>query len=252
MNVSDFCIVLPALNEENSLPGLILNLRRIFSRSQIILADDGSRDSTSKVAQQLGIRVIRNRTNRGKGYILRCVFAIILQKFPRFKWVITVDADGQHHHRDITRFFQTIAQLPEVEIIIGKRDFSQMPPLNQISNKLTSKWSNYWLDWNLNDLQCGFRCYSTKALRHILNYGLTRNKFDLETEILLVAWLLNLKIVDIPVRTIYPNNRRNSRVRPVIDTTRWMFLIMQYGISPRFISKVWQRRHFNKILKEKC
>jgi glycosyltransferase involved in cell wall biosynthesis len=252
LNISDFFIVLPAFNEGNSLPGLILNLKRIFSRSQIILADDGSRDNSSRVARKYGIRIIRNRTNRGKGHILRNVFAIILQKFPTFKWVITLDADGQHHHGDITRFIQTIDQYPDAEIIIGRRDFNQMPSLNQISNKLTSFWSNYWLDWNLHDLQCGFRCYSAKALRHILNFGLTRNKFDLETEILLVAWLLDLEIVEIPVRTIYSRNIRKSRVQPVIDTTRWMFLIMQYGFSPHFISKVWQKQYIKKILKEKC
>ncbi|MHA2243570.1 MAG: glycosyltransferase family 2 protein [Candidatus Hodarchaeales archaeon] len=251
MKLSDFLVLIPAFNEEDTLPEVIQQLEKIFSRDQIILADDGSTDTTHLLARQLGIRIIKNRNNRGKGHILRHAFAVIIQKFPYINWVMTIDADGQHDPRDIPLFLQTIDRYPETEIILGKRDYNQMPSVNQISNKLTSNWSNYWLGWNLQDLQCGFRCYQTVALRYILKYGLTKNKFDLETEILLVAWLLNLKIIDVPVTTLYPKNRRKSRIQPVIDTTRWMLLVMQFGFSPRFVNKVWQNRYLQHLQRKR-
>ncbi len=243
----DFLVLLPAYNEEDSLPMVIHQLDEIFSRDQLILADDGSTDKTSKVAQQLGIKIIKNKNNRGKGHILRSAFTFIVQKFPTIKWVITFDTDGQHDTRDMPRFFQTVEKYPEAEIILGKRDYNQMPPINWISNKLTSTWSNYWLNWNLADLQCGFRCYQTKALRHILEYGLTSNKFDLETEVLLVAWLLDVKIIDIPITTLYPETRRKSRIKPLIDTIRWMFLVVRFAFSPSFVIKVWQTRYLRRL-----
>lgn len=242
MQKDDFLVLLPAFNEEDSLPGVIQQLDKFFSRDQLVLADDGSTDKTTKAAQQLGIRIIKNKSNRGKGHILRKAFAIIIQNFPNVKWIITFDTDGQHDARDIPRFFQTVEKYPDVGIILGKRDYDQMPPINWISNKLTSSWSNYWLNWNLPDLQCGFRCYQTKTLHHILNYGLTRNKFDLETEVLLVAWLLNAKIIDIPIATQYPKTRRKSRIRPIIDTFRWILLVVHFAFSPSFTTKVWQSR----------
>ena len=57
----------------------------------------------------------------------------------------------------------------------------EMSAFNSVSNTLTSGWCNYWLKWNLYDLQCGFRCYKTESLQKILDYGLTRKKFDFET-----------------------------------------------------------------------
>ncbi|MFX1282487.1 MAG: glycosyltransferase family 2 protein [Promethearchaeota archaeon] len=247
MKKGDFLVILPAFNEEDTLPGVIQQLDEFFSRDEIILADDGSTDKTSKIAHELGIRIIRNSNNKGKGHILRSSFAIIVQRFPNVKWIITLDADGQHDARDIPRFFQTIEKYSEAEIIIGMRDYNQMPAINWISNKLTSNWSNYWLDWNLLDLQCGFRCYQTKTLHHILQYGLKRNKFDLETEILLVAWLLNVKIIGIPIMTLYPETRRKSRIRPLIDTFRWMSLVFRFAFSPPFVNKVWQTRHLRHL-----
>ncbi|UCE12599.1 MAG: glycosyltransferase family 2 protein [Candidatus Heimdallarchaeota archaeon] len=251
MKTADFLILLPAYNEENSLSSVINQLGNLFSLDQLILADDGSTDNTSIIAKEIGIRIIRNRRNRGKGSILRSSFITIIKKFPTFKWVVTIDSDGQHDCQDIVRFLKTISLNPEVDIIVGKRDYSQMPPVNWISNKLTSRWSNYWLNWNLTDLQCGFRCYNTTALRKILNFGLKKNKFDLETEILLVAWLLDLKIVEIPIKTLYPRNRRKSRIRPVFDTMRWILLVFQYAFTLKFVNKVWQNRFLLNLRKKR-
>ncbi|UCG02050.1 MAG: glycosyltransferase family 2 protein [Candidatus Heimdallarchaeota archaeon] len=247
MGKSDFFVLLPAFNEENTLPKVIQQLLEIFSPDQIILADDGSTDNTSSIARESGIKIIRNRNNRGKGYILRNSFAIIIDKFPDVKWVLTVDADGQHDVRDIPRFIQTINHNPRVDIIVGKRDYNQMPPINWISNKITSSWSNFWLNWDLHDLQCGFRCYRTDTLRRILEIGLTKNKFDLETEILIISWILNERIIEIPIKTLYPNTRRKSRIQPVIDTFRWILLVSKFAFSLQFTTKVWQRRYLHRL-----
>ena len=246
MGRSDFIVLLPAFNEEKTIQNIIQQLGEVFSFQQIILADDGSTDNTSHIANELGISIIRNRVNRGKGHILRNAFTIILNKFPKAKWVLTIDADGQHDVQDIPLFFQTINQNSEADIIIGRRNYNQMPPLNSISNKITSKWSNFWLNWNLHDLQCGFRCYRTKILRPVLDYGLARNRFDLETEILIVSWILDAIIIEIPITTLYPNTQRKSRIQPVIDTLRWMLLIAKFAFSLQFVTHIWQRRYFRR------
>ncbi|MFX0123605.1 MAG: glycosyltransferase family 2 protein [Candidatus Hodarchaeota archaeon] len=247
MGMSDFFVLLPAFNEESTIPKVVQQLLEIFSPDQIILADDGSTDNTSSIARELGIKIIRNRNNRGKGHILRSAFAIIVKQFPNVKWVLTIDADGQHDVRDIPSFIRTINYNPRADIIVGKRDYNRMPPINWISNKLTSVWSNFWLNWDLHDLQCGFRCYRADALRRILEIGLTKNKFDLETEILIISWILNEKVIEIPIRTLYPNTRRKSRIQPLIDTFRWILLVSKYAFSHEFITHVWQRRYLRRM-----
>jgi glycosyltransferase involved in cell wall biosynthesis len=241
-------VIVPAFNEEENLAKVIEQLNNIFSLDQIILADDGSTDDSSGIARKLGINIVRNPKNYGKGYILRHTFKLIIQRFPKVKWIFTFDADGQHDHKDIPLFSSAINEDPSLGIIIGKRDYTRMPKKNWISNILTSQWCKYWLNWTISDLQCGFRCYNKEILSQILSYGLTRNKFELETEILLIAWLLNIKMKEIPINTLYIRNHRKSRIIPLLDTFRWMFLIFQYGFSLKFIQQIWYRRRFQRIL----
>ena len=127
---NDFLVLLPAFNEEKILPNVIEQLEEFFSPNQLILADDGSKDDSSKIARQLRIRIIRNRKNRGKGSILRNSFEIIINKFSNIRWVLTLDADGQHDPRDIPKFFNAIKTNPDVKIIVGKRDYKKMPAMN--------------------------------------------------------------------------------------------------------------------------
>ncbi len=116
-----------------------------------------------------------------------------------------------------------------------------MPFINRISNLLTSKWCKYWLQWDIDDLQCGFRCYNVESLRKILKHGLSCSKFDLETEILLVAWFLDIPLGQIPISTLYAKQRRRSRITPTIDTLRWIRVVSLFGFNSTFFRKAWSR-----------
>ncbi|MHA2305758.1 MAG: glycosyltransferase family 2 protein [Candidatus Hodarchaeales archaeon] len=243
MRNDDFMVLLPAYNEAENISNVILNLEKYFLPTQLLIADDGSTDTTDQITRNLGIYTIKNSHNQGKGYTLLRAFYAIIKKYPNIKWIITFDADGQHYHRDIPNFMKMARNAPEEDIIIGRRDYKYMPAFNLVSNTLTSGWCNYWLKWNLYDLQCGFRCYKTESLQKIIDFGLTRKKFDFETEILLVAWYLGMKMKEIPIKTLYPSNHRKSRIIPSIDTFRWIILILKYGFSFKFLRKIWKKRY---------
>ncbi|MCK4847547.1 MAG: hypothetical protein KAT16_00820, partial [Candidatus Heimdallarchaeota archaeon] len=64
----------------------------------------------------------------------------------------------------------------------------------------------------------------------------------LETEILLVAWFLNIGLGQIPISTHYAEQRRRSRITPTIDTLRWIRLVTRYGFIPKFFRKMLRTR----------
>ncbi len=235
-------VVIPAFNEENHIIQVIHQLIRYISMDQILVANDGSTDNTLEVIRELGARNVSIPKNQGKGFILRKSITYILQEIPSVKWIITFDADGQHDHHDIPHFLSAIQSRPEIGVFVGHRDFSKMPRSNRISNFLTSKWCKFWLRWDINDLQCGFRCYNAESLRKILKYGLLCNKFDLETEILLVAWFLDINLDQIPISTYYDKQRRRSRITPTIDTFRWIRLVTRFGFNSLFLRKMLHRQ----------
>ncbi len=245
----DFILLLLAYNEQKNLSKVIHNLKKIVSIKRLILADDGSTDNTSKIAKELGIKIIRNNRNTGKGYMLKKAFIIILKKFPHIKWIITCDADGQHHYLDVLEFLKVAENDPSIGIIVGRRNYRIMPIKNQVPNILTSKWCKYWLNWDLFDLQCGYRCYNTESLTLLLSYGLKSQKFDFETEILLISWLKNIKMTEIPIKTIYIKQHRKSKVIPTVDTIRWIILMFKFGFSLQFIQKIWLQRKMSYKIK---
>ncbi len=238
----DIIVLIPAFNEENHISEVISQMNRYITKDHIYVANDGSTDNTLSIVQELGVRNVSIEKNQGKGYILRKSFQEILSEIPNVKWIITIDADGQHDHIDIPQFLSASQFHPEIGIFVGCRNFSMMPFINRISNLLTSNWCKYWLQWDIDDLQCGFRCYNVQSLRKILKYGLTCSKFDLETEILLVAWFLDIYLAQIPISTHYAEQRRRSRITPTIDTLRWIRLVTRYGFIPKFFRKMLRTR----------
>ncbi len=251
MIIKKSLVVLPAYNESKGLSELLEKLMFYFGSKQIILADDGSTDNTREIAREKNIQIIHNPNNSGKGFILRHTYPIILDKFPWARWIFTLDADGQHSIEDFEQFFQIINK-KNVDILVGKRNYDRMPARNRLSNKITSHWCTFWLRWNISDVQCGFRCYKRSALLEIINRGLTKNKFDLETEILFIAWFLNKRIQEIPIKTIYKhsllkgNSKRNSYINPSIDTARWIFLSLEFFFRLEFMRKIWKTQRTRK------
>ncbi len=217
---------------------------KFVPREQIILADDGSTDCTMQIAKEYQIRIIRSKINVGKGYILKNAFKAIIKYLPHYKWIITLDADGQHNPKDLISFFKSKKNDENVSIFVGSRDFRKMPKSNYISNILTSNWCKFWLKWELEDLQCGYRCYNTKRLKQLLQYGLSKKNFDFETEILFVAWFLDMKIKELPIQTVYFFRHRKSRVLPSIDTLRWIWLIISFGLNTQFMRKILLKKGF--------
>jgi len=240
-------VVIPAFNEENHIAEVINQMNRYITKDQIFVANDGSTDNTLSMVQELGVRNVSIEKNRGKGSILRKAFQLILSEMPDLKWIITMDADGQHNHKNFPQFLSATRFQPEIGIFVGYRNYSMMPYINRISNLLTSKWCKHWLHWDIDDLQCGFRCYNAQSLRKILKYGLKCSKFDLETEILLVAWFLDIGLGQIPISTHYAKQRRRSRITPTTDTLRWIRLMTRYGLISTFFRKIWYRQQNKPI-----
>ena len=89
-------------NLESLVEDLLDELPGIVESFEVIVVDDGSTDSTyERIKDIAGIRILRHRSNRGKGAALVTGFS---QAEKTSAWAITLDADGQHDPEDIPRF----------------------------------------------------------------------------------------------------------------------------------------------------
>jgi glycosyltransferase involved in cell wall biosynthesis len=87
-------IVVPALNEEQCLPGTLAELHRRLPGAEVVVVDDGSTDATAEVARAAGVPVLRLPFNLGVGGAMRAGFLHAHRN--GFAAVVQLDADGQH------------------------------------------------------------------------------------------------------------------------------------------------------------
>ena len=171
-----------------------------------IAIDDGSTDNTAAVIQELklpGLELLQHRTNLGKGKALVTGFRHAIQSYPERDSIITLDGDGQHDANLIPNFIQQHEQ-ENADLVYGNRmtNLRGMPLHRQWLNALSNNLVSSICKLRIHDSQCGFRLYSTKLLRLMID-ELKSERYELETEILIRACQQKLKISWVPIPTIY-------------------------------------------------
>jgi glycosyltransferase involved in cell wall biosynthesis len=212
--------VIPAHDEAGRIERVVEGARRHLP---VLVVDDGSTDATAARAEAAGARVIRQSPNRGKGAALRTGFAAALADGAEA--VITLDGDGQHDPAEIPAFLVVLArrsreQLP-TELIVGKRNFSHMPPIRRLANWVgTAALSGALGQW-IDDNQSGYRLIGRRLMRATLVS--TEPGFGFEVEMIAICLREGWPIDWVPIRTIYADERSHIRpmrhVREFIDVT---------------------------------
>ena len=187
--------IVPAY-EEGPRVGAVVEGARL--RLPVVVVDDGSADDTAAVAEAAGATVLRQRPNQGKGAALRAGFRWALEQ--GFDAVLTLDADGQHDPADIPLLFEAQAR-SGADLVVGRRDFSRMPPMRQLSNRLGGLAFSWAVGRSIPDNQSGYRLISRRLMEVMLVSG--ESGFEFEVEMITTAIRAGWEIEWVPIRTIY-------------------------------------------------
>jgi glycosyltransferase involved in cell wall biosynthesis len=208
--------VIPVYNNGTTVKSVALRCRRQLDH--VLVVDDGSTDADiSALFADTDIEVLRHETNRGKGAALLSALSHIRKKGAR--WMICVDADGQHYPEDIPLFLPVMEQFPS-SIIIGARDFStaNVPRGSRVGRRFSNFWIKLECGVRISDSQSGFRAYPVDYLAQMKFRG---TRFDFEVEILTKAVWYGLSLKEIPVQVVYaPKGERISHFHLWKDNAR--------------------------------
>lgn len=171
----DLTIVIPLLNEEESLPELEQWIVKVVNEHhlsyEIIFVDDGSTDGSWKVIAALrdknaNIRGIRFQRNYGKSAALNEGF-----KMAHGDVVITMDADLQDSPDEIPELFRMIKE-DGFDLVSG---WKRKRYDNRITKNIPSKLFNYATrkvsGIHLHDFNCGLKSYKKEVVKSIEVYG---------------------------------------------------------------------------------
>jgi glycosyltransferase involved in cell wall biosynthesis len=191
-------VVLPAYNEEAVIAQTVAQcvdaLSVLAPDYEIVVVDDGSRDRTGEIADELAagnphIRVVHNQPNRGYGGALIAGFDAASKELAFF-----MDSDGQFDIRDIAKLLPLREQ--GYHAVLGYREHRQDPFF-----RLVNAWG-----WNLlvsllfglrvRDVDCAFKLYDTALVRlcNVHAEGAMVN-----TEMLVKLSKLGVQCIQVPV-----------------------------------------------------
>jgi len=213
--------IIPAYREQQHISDVVRRTRQQLDH--VVVIDDGSSDNTARCAREGGAEVIVHSQNRGKGEAIKTGLRHWLDR--QFIHVIILDADGQHLPEEIDRFIAAAAQAGDHSFFLGNRmnNLTGMPFVRRVVNRYMSNRISRICRQKIPDTQCGFRMLDRQLIPELLDGG---NRFDYETEMLIIASRKGYRIESVPITTVYSDEV--SKIHPARDTIRFFKLMRRY------------------------
>ena len=172
--MKDISLVIPLLNEAESLPELHAWIKRVCDQAslsyEILFIDDGSKDDSWKIISQLKannpeVRGIRFQRNYGKSAALHTGFDACNGKV-----VITMDADLQDSPDEIPELYRMITS-EGFDLVSGWKKKRHDPISKTIPTKLYNWATRRMSGIYLHDFNCGLKAYSNEVVKSVEIFG---------------------------------------------------------------------------------
>lgn len=175
MNTDRTLIIVPTYNERENAPALISQLLEIVADADVLLVDDNSPDGTADLAEKMfgadaRFSVLRRKGSRGLGRSYVDGYKKALAG--GYARLVQMDADFSHDPASIPALIR--ASRDGADVSIGSRYCAGGGIRNwPLRRRLLSRFANRYVcaitGLKIGDTTSGFRCYSRRALRHILD-----------------------------------------------------------------------------------
>jgi glycosyltransferase involved in cell wall biosynthesis len=212
-------IILPCLNEADSLKTLLPTLKQLYPEAEIIVVNDGSTDDSANVAEQAGARVINHPYSMGNGAAIKNG-----ARAAKGDTLVFMDADGQHDPKDIDNLLAALVQ--GHEMVVGARQaHSQASIARWFANSFYNKLSSWMVGYAVADLTSGFRAVKADKFKEFL--FLLPNTFSYPTTITMAFFRAGYSVGYIPI--VAHQRLGQSHIKPLRDGLRFLLIIFKIG-----------------------
>lgn len=220
MSGCSVAVVIPALNEEDALPGVLEGLRRAphtgFTLREIVVADNGSADRTASVAREGGARVVHEPE---RGYGAACLAALATLRADPPDVVAFIDADGSDEPGELSDVVRPLVER-RADLVIGSRRLGEaepgaLTPVQSFGNALSTVLMRLLYGARFSDLG-PFRAIRWSSLESL---GMRDRNYGWTVEMQTRALRAGLRCTEVPVTY----RRRAGGTSKVAGTVRGVF-----------------------------
>jgi glycosyltransferase involved in cell wall biosynthesis len=212
-------IVIPAYNEDKTIADVILGVQKSVPQAEVLVIDDGSTDSTARVAEEAGARVISHPLNKGNGAAIKTALRAISGGL-----IAILDGDGQH---DPAMLPDLLERLDRFDLVVGARSFAvdNGSGLRNTGNVFLSKLASFLSEQNVPDLTSGFRAFRHEVATKFLHIYPNGYSFPSTSTLCFITAGFNVGFVPIRARRRDPGT--NSKLHPFRDGFRFLMFILR-------------------------
>jgi glycosyltransferase involved in cell wall biosynthesis len=217
-------LIIPSYNDAPNLARTLPLLRSEFGHNddtEVIVVDDGSRDHTTEVAEAhlrgwSEAKLVSLPWNQGKGSAVKVGVGLA-----RGQRIVFMDADLS---ADLESLPALLGALDDADVALGSRSIAgsrveYQQPMRQFQSKFFNSLACVLTQVVASDTQCGFKAFRADAGK--LLFHLCEGKgFAFDVEVIALAQLLDLRIVEVPIRWVDVSGTSVRMVRDPIAMLR--------------------------------
>ncbi len=217
--MQNISIIIPALNEAESLVRLIPELRAGYPEAEIIVVNDGSSDNTKEVLAEYSVKSVTHPYSMGNGAAIKSG-----ARHATGDYFLFMDADGQHDPSCISKLIDEMDK--GYDMVVGAREMkAHAGMMRYLANTFYNHFATWVTGHKVVDLTSGFRLVRAEKFMEFI-YMLP-NGFSYPTTITMAffrsGYTLSYINVDVQKRV------GRSHIRPIIDGLRFMLIIFKIG-----------------------
>lgn len=209
-------IILPCLNEPDTVPGLVEQLEALYPEAEVIVVDDGS---TPPIPPLGKATVLRHPKPIGNGAAIKTGV-----RHASGELLVFMDADGQHNPRDIEKLLEPFQE--GYDMVVGARDAgNHASPARRWANFAFNKLASIMTGFHIQDLTSGFRAARAKPFRNFLY--LLPNGFSYPTTSTMAFFRCGYSVAYVPI--LAAQREGLSKIKVLKDGIRFLVLILRIG-----------------------
>jgi glycosyltransferase involved in cell wall biosynthesis len=249
MNVPDcpcLSVVVPAYNEELTLPAVVNKVLQVPHLREIVLVNDCSSDRTGAIADELAkvdprVKVLHHSTNQGKTRALETGFAATTGDI-----VIVQDADLEYDPSEMWTVIEPIA-LGIADVVYGSRFLVRKAArvlyfYHFMANKGLTFLSNLLTNINLTDVETGYKAFRGEIIRNMV---ITSSGFGFEIEVTAKVSKLKCVMYEVPI-SYYGRTYEQGKKIGFMDGVAALGYIVYYNLFCSLQSSFRQLPQLNR------